>query len=291
MKFKASGAWTFFLFLALAGLNAALIFDDNLSLDHRNYTYTWLKGYQGHVWPESAFSIAGELFSDYRYEWFFFYANALALAKISVAKNLRKQSRATFFLLLLTSPFTIFGFANSYLAFTSALIFCAFLSERERLGPLFFAMTLHKGSVFLAPLAYAASIKLAIFSSTVLLFAAIYLKISGVLGYLSAFEVGFYPMLFLLAISLLPLGLLGVMSGRAHVQSLWLVYFLLALACWFVIPKLGNRVAFFLAVPSAFVAVCYSDRFLSSANRLIFLVLCLLGNLVGFFFSSARMLL
>lgn len=282
---------TFFLFLTVTGLNAALIFDDNLSLDHNNYTYTWLQGYQGRVWPESVFSLFGHLFSDFRYEWFFFAANTLAIAKITVANRLGRQSTSIFLLFLLTSPFTIFGFANSYLAYTAALIFCAFWSETKRIRPLFFAMTFHQGGVFLAPLAYAKSIKLAVLSSIVLLFAAVYLKFSGALGYLDAFEVGFFPMLFLLNIALLPLGLLGVMSGRAHAQLLWLVCFLLALACWLVIPKLGNRVAFFLAVPSAFVAIYYGERFLSAANKLIFVVLCLLGNLAGFFFSSARMLL
>jgi len=291
LKFSASGVLTFFLFLALTGLNAALIFDYNLSLDHSNYTYTWFKGYQGDIWPESMFSIAGELFSDYRYEWFFFSVNSFALAKISVAKNLRKQSRAIFLLLLLTSPFTIFGFANSYLAFTAALIFCAVWSERKRIEPLFFAMTFHKGGVFLAPFAYAKSIKLAILSSIVLIFAAAYLKLSGALGYLEAFEVGFFPMLFLLTIALLPLGLFAVLSGRTHAQLLSLVLFLLTMACWLVSPKLGNRVAFFLAVPSSFVAIYNSERFLSAANRVIFVVLCLLSNLAGFFFSSARMLL
>ena len=287
MKISVSKLFTVVLFLAIVALNSFLLFDQVPSLDDRNYAYTWSQGFRGGIWPESAYSFAGEVFSSFSYKWFFLLVNTFSLLKIARKKGVAWETKNLFFVILLTSPFTVFGFGNTYLSFTAALLYIAFWTPKTVFKPVLISTFFHTGAVFLAVLHSYSYKFLGAIVLIGLVSAAMYVGSSGALQYLDSFDVSFFEITSLVIFILIPPILAGVLAWNSRLIWLSVVCLVLVGACWFIIPKLANRVTFFLAVPVLYVSAISFETCAYKLKRQLLVSLCVVFNAVGFIASGA----
>jgi hypothetical protein len=283
--------WALFLIFPLVVVfilaNFTILFDDNLSPDHRNYANTWIRGWQGIPWPESLYSLTGMLFSGVDFRWFFLVLNSVSVVSIATYKTLPITSRAAFLAFLLSSPFTLHGMGGSYLSYTAELVFCACLLRYRPWLSLVGAMWIHKGAAFLTPLIFLKDIKKlsgVIFIVTTFAALAVYL---GPLNYLIDFEVSIAAIVALSTVVTIPYILLGALrrSQRQCVAGIMLFVWIILL--WTILPKLGNRVGFFVAIPILLLSSAELVHLRKWLNKLAYVSIILATNIAGIFMSSA----